>query len=114
MRLCGQGVRNPVPDLGRRHDVGNLRSPRRKPLLPFRHQPGKAMVARSALFGRAPLGAGQHAERVLCGEQLVVRQTAMVECVAHCSRQAFNLIIARRIQLFMVPSGTVMRAASSS
>ena len=72
------------------------------------------MVARNALFGRGPFGAGKHAKRVLSGEQLVVRQTAMVECVAHCSRHAFSLIIARRIQLFMVPSGTVMRAASSS
>ena len=36
-------------------------------------------------------------------------RAAMVECVAHCSRHAFSLIMARRIQLFMVPSGTFMR-----
>ena len=48
------------------------------------------------------------------GEQLVARQIAVVVDVAHCSRQLFNLSIARLIQLFIVPSGTFMRSASSS
>ena len=68
----------------------------------------------SSLCGRRAIGARQHAERVFGGEQFVVGQGAMVVGVAHCSRQLFSLIMARRIQLFMVPSGTLMRAAKSS
>ena len=68
--------------------------------------------AREPLLGRGTLRARQHAEHKLGGEQFVVGH--MVGHVAHCSRQLLSLIIARRIQLFMVPSGTLMRAARSS
>ena len=79
----------------------------------------KLRVALQQPLGRRAIGARQHAEGVFGGEQLVLGQifkrfAAIVVGVAHCSRQLLSLIIARRIQLFMVPSGTLMRAARSS
>ena len=74
-------------------------------------------IARNRAIARLRPGtrvAIEHTEGVFGGEQLVLGKTAMVEGLAHRSRHAFSLIIARRIQLFMVPSGTLMRAASSS
>ena len=79
----------------------------------FDHR-GEGRLARDARFRSRAFGACQHAERNLGGEQFVLGQSAMVGRVAHCSRHAFNLIIARRIQLFIVPSGTFMRCARSS
>src|SRR6187551_3790723 len=87
---------------------------RRMALLPGLDLARKAPVTRNALFGRGAIQAVEHAQRVLSREQFVFGQAAMVECVAHCSRHAFSLNMARRIQLFMVPSGTFMRVARSS
>ena len=89
--------------------VGNFRGPWGKALLPLRHQPRKGSLARDALLGCRAIRACQHAKRILGGEQFVLGQAPVVKGVAHCSRQAFSLISARRIQLFMVPSGTSMR-----
>ena len=83
-------------------------------MLPLRDQRGEGGLARQALLGRGALGPVEHAERIFGGEQFVVRQRAMVEGLAHRSRHAFSLIIARLIQLFIVPSGTFMRVANSS
>ena len=60
------------------------------------------------------LGRRQDAKGIFGGEPFVLGHAGMVEGIAHCCKQALSLIIARRIQLFMVPSGTVMRSASSS
>ena len=98
----------------RRKHFGNFCGPGREPLFPGRDLARKAAVARNALFGRGPVDAVEHAQRILGCEQFVFGQAAMVEGVAHCSRHAFSLNMARRIQLFMVPSGTFMRVARSS
>src|SRR5690348_16126588 len=50
MRLRGQSACDPVPHLRWRCYFRNFRGPRRKALLPIRNQPGKATVARHALF----------------------------------------------------------------
>ena len=83
-------------------------------MFPLFHQTREAMVSHRALFGGRSLSAFEHAQRELGREQFVLGQAVMVQGVAHCSRQAFSLIIARRIQLFIVPSGTFMRLARSS
>ena len=97
-----------------RRDLADLAGPGRKPFFPGGDQRGESRLARGPLGGSGALRAGQHAERMLRREQFVVRHAGMVVHVAHCSRQALSLIIARRIQLFMVPSGTFVRSASSS
>ncbi len=81
---------------------------------PIGNHDREGALARNAPLGGGAIRARQHAERIFGREQFVLGHAAMVDNVGHCSRQAFNLIIARRIQLFIVPSGTLMRAASSS
>ena len=58
MRLCGQGVRNPVPQLRRRSDFGDFRRQGRKALRPVRHKPGKGGLARDALLRGGTLRPG--------------------------------------------------------
>ena len=103
-----------LPHLRRRRNLRDFAGPGRQPLLPFGDHAGEVAVALQQPLRRRAIGARQHAERIFGGEQFVVGQGAMVAGVAHCSRQLFSLIMARRIQLFMVPSGTLMRAAKSS
>ncbi len=62
----------------------------------------------------APLLGPEHAQHVFGGVELaaVCRVDGVV--VAHRSRQALSFNRARRIQLFIVPSGTFIRAANCS
>lgn len=96
MGLHGQGADNAVPDVRRRDELGNFSGPGGKPLLPFGDPARKAALTRHALFSRGTVGAFKHAQRILGREQFVFRQAVMVECLAHCSRHAFSLNIARR------------------
>src|SRR5262249_14677435 len=115
LSLCaGELRRDPFPNLRRRSDFREFCCPGRKPLFPRRDQGGKSTIASDALRGGGAFRASQHAERILGCKQFVRGKLLVVVDVGHCSRQTFNLIIARRIQLFMVPKGTFMRSASSS
>src|SRR5215510_1290378 len=112
--LRGQGAGNAIPNLLRRKHFRNLSGPGRETLLPGRDLACEAAVMGNALLGGGSVDAVEHAQRILGREQFVFGQAGMVECIAHCSRHAFSLNMARRIQLFIVPSGTLMRVARSS
>src|SRR4029077_13138104 len=82
--------------------------------------PGRDLVrerglALDALRDRAALARVEHAEHVLAGDDRIAAlgRVGMVG-LAHRSRQVLSFINPRRIQLFMVPSGTSMRWASCS
>ena len=63
----------------------------------------------------APLLGAEHAEDVFGREHAAfVLGCDMVDVVAHASRQVLSFNSPRRIQLFIVPSGTLMRSASCS
>ena len=94
--------------------LANFGSPGGKLLFPLFHQTREANVLHRALLGGRSLGTFEHAQREFSREQFVLGQAVMVQDVTHCSRQTFSLIIARRIQLFIVPCGTFMRLARSS
>ena len=69
--------------------------------------------ARRRSTSRRSVGA-EHAQHVFGGNEVAAVGRAYGVVVAHPSRQALSFNSPRRIQLFIVPSGTLMRAASSS
>ena len=69
---------------------------------------------RQALLRLAALGRAEDAEHVFGRDQLVAFLLNDGAIVGHRSRQSLSFSKPRRIQLFMVPSGTFMRSASSS
>src|SRR3954453_11808996 len=83
-----------------------------KPLLPERDLVREYGLALEALRGGAALARVEHAEDVFAGDDRVAALGRVVMVgLAHCSRQVLSFISPRRIQLFMVPSGTSMRWA---
>ncbi len=62
---------------------------------------------------RGAFGGIEHAERVFSAAQIVVARIAGLGWRVHCSRQVFSCMRLRRIQLFIVPSGTARHCASS-
>jgi hypothetical protein len=85
-----------------------------EPLLPERHLGGERRLVHQAALDLAPLLGPEYAEHIFGGDELaaVCRVDGVV--VAHRSRQALSFNRARRIQLFIVPSGTFVRAANCS
>src|SRR6185312_9923 len=109
-----KGRSNCIPGSRRRCRFRDLAGPGREALLPGGNQIGESGLARDAPLGVGALRPGQNAECVFGRNELVLGEAVMIRAVAHCSRQVLSLIIARLIQLFIVPSGTLIRAASSS
>src|ERR1700761_5627646 len=113
-RLRGERCGDTAPNQRWRRNLVNFSGQGGEALFPRRDQARESGLACKPPLGVGPPGARQHAKRVFSGDQFVVVRSAMVVDVAHCSRQAFSLIMARRMVLLMVPSGTAMRVASSS
>src|SRR5579883_1357722 len=83
-------------------------------LLPERDLRGEGLVVHEAPLHLASLDRAQHAEHILGRGELLAFRLQFVAVVGHRSRQSLSFIRPRLIQLFMVPSGTRMRSASSS
>ena len=94
----------------RRHRIGQPG----EPFLPERHLGGERRLLREASFDLAPLLRAEHAQHVFSGNELATVGRIYGVVLAHPSRQALSFNNPRLIQLFIVPSGTLMRAASSS
>ena len=85
-----------------------------QPLLPERHFGRKRRLLRQASFDLAPLLGAEHAQHVFGGNEIATGGRIHGVVGAHASRQVLSFSSPRRIQLFMVPSGTLIRVASSS
>src|ERR1700704_371096 len=94
----------------RRYGIGDPA----QPLLPECHLGRKRRLLRQPALDLAPLLRAKHTQYVFGGDQIATGSRIYGVVRAHASRQALSFNSPRRIQLFMVPSGTLMRAASSS
>ena len=99
--------------LRRRHRCHRIGQPG-EPFLPERHLGGERRLLREASFDLAPLLRAEHAQHVFSGNKLATVGRIYDVVLAHPSRQALSFNNPRLIQLFIVPSGTLMRTASSS
>ena len=105
---------DPRPGLRRRRDRRHRLGEPAEALLPERHFGRKRRLLRKASFDLAPLLRAQHAQHVFGGDQVAAVGRTYGVVLAHASRQALSFNRPRLIQLFIVPSGTLMRSASSS
>ena len=98
----------------RRRDRRDRVGEHAQPLLPERHLGSERRLLRQAALDLAPLLGPEHAQHIFSGDELAAVGRVDGVVVAHRSRQALSFNSPRRIQLFIVPSGTFMRAAKSS
>ena len=88
---------------------------RAEALLPFGDLARERRFLGHAFLDRAPFLGAEHTKDVFGREHAAfVLRCDMVDVVAHASRQVLSFNSPRRIQLFIVPSGTLMRSASCS
>src|SRR5262245_11654217 len=102
------------PGMPRRRDRRDRVGKHAQPLLPERNLGSERRLLRQAALDLAPLVGSEHAQHIFSGDELAAVRRVNGVVVAHRSRQALSFNNPRRIQLFIVPRGTFMRAANSS
>ena len=102
-----------APGARRRRDSRSSLGKSAEPLLPEGDLAGENLIACDPLLDLAPFGHAEHPEHILGRDELVVLSLRR-PVVGHRSRHSLSLASPRLIQLFIVPSGTPDRSASSS
>ncbi len=101
------------PDARGRIDRAYVERKRREPAIPRVENALQGGIAFHVALERAAFLRIEYAERVFGAAQVVVARVVVSGGRIHCSRQALSCIKLRRIQLFIVPSGTASFCASS-